>query len=166
MKSVLLKNILNKTFFLSIKVTLISCYFIESCFFCFTYVIINTTFKNKGVLFMIFTESIDISLLATNFVGVLALTYLIILVISNRVFDMKRKRNYILAAVFVILMILLEAFDYILYAHVFVEEYATPQFISAVATTRYVIAFLEYSLAPFIPFFLICVVGGLFCLGL
>ena len=109
---------------------------------------------------MIFTESIDISLLATNFVGVLALTYLIILVISNRVFDVKRKRNYILAAIFVILMILFEAFDYILYAHIFVEEYATPQFISAVAITRYVIAFLEYSLAPFIPFFLICVVGG------
>ena len=160
MKSVLLKTILNKTLFLSIKVTVISCYFIESCFYCVNYVIINLTFKNKGVLFMIFTESIDISLLATNFVGVLALTYLIILVISNRVFDVKRKRNYILAAIFVILMILFEAFDYILYAHIFVEEYATPQFISAVAITRYVIAFLEYSLAPFIPFFLICVVGG------
>ena len=53
MKSVLLKSILNKTLFLSIKVTVNSSYFIESCFYCVNYVIINLAFKNKGVLFMI-----------------------------------------------------------------------------------------------------------------
>ncbi|MGM9858707.1 MAG: GGDEF domain-containing protein [Bacilli bacterium] len=109
---------------------------------------------------MIFTSTVNISLLATNLIGIFALLFLIILVSDNRVFDRRRKTFFILASVSVMLMIVLEVLDYVLYSFVFDERYNTASFIHNIAITRYVIAFLEFSLCPLVPMFLINVVNS------
>ena len=109
---------------------------------------------------MFLTSTVNISLLATNIIGFFALLFLIILVSDNRVFEKRRKIFFILASVSVLLMIMLEVLDYVLYSYVFDGHFRTVTFIHNIAIARYVIAFLEFSLCPLVPMFLINVVSS------
>ena len=109
---------------------------------------------------MFLTSTVNISLLATNIIGFFTLLFLIILVSDNRVFEKRRKIFFILASVSVLLMIMFEVLDYVLYSYVFDGHFRTVTFIHNIAIARYVIAFLEFSLCPLVPIFLINVVSS------
>ena len=78
---------------------------------------------------MFLTSTVNISLLATNIIGFFTLLFLIILVSDNRVFEKRRKIFFILASVSVLLMIMLEVLDYVLYSYVFDGHFRTETYI-------------------------------------